>query len=99
MAEATDLAEALEGSSAVCEIPAEPCAIVIYGASGDLARRKLLPALYDLAARACLAQNFVILGFARTPMSDDAFRDLAGQAVRPPAVVAPEDEAKWRAFA
>src|ERR1700721_2951796 len=40
-----------------CEAPSDPCAIVMFGASGDLARRKLLPALYDLSYHACLAQR------------------------------------------
>ena len=62
-----------------CEIPSAPCAIVIFGASGDLARRKLFPALYDLARHACLAPRFRLLGFARTPMNDDAFRNHASE--------------------
>jgi len=62
-----------------CEVPSDPCAIVMFGASGDLARRKLLPALYDLARHACLAPRFRLLGFARTQMTDDAFRDRAGE--------------------
>ncbi len=62
-----------------CEVPSAPCAIVIFGASGDLARRKLFPALYDLARHACLAPRFRLLGFARTSMDDNAFRDRAGE--------------------
>ncbi|MGH9734400.1 MAG: glucose-6-phosphate dehydrogenase [Candidatus Acidiferrales bacterium] len=62
-----------------CEIPSAPCAIVIFGASGDLARRKLFPALYDLARHACLAPRFRLLGFARTQMDDDAFREHASE--------------------
>ena len=54
--------------------PADPCTIVIFGASGDLARRKLVPALYGLAAQNCLARRFAIIGFARTPMTDEAFQ-------------------------
>jgi glucose-6-phosphate 1-dehydrogenase len=46
----------------------------MFGASGDLAKRKLLPALYDLAVHSCLAPRFRLLGFARTEMSDDAFQ-------------------------
>ena len=45
----------------------EPCAIVIFGASGDLAKRKLIPALYALAFRHLLPQQFAIVGSARTP--------------------------------
>jgi glucose-6-phosphate 1-dehydrogenase len=64
-----------------CEVPQEPCAVVMFGASGDLAKRKLLPALYDLAVHACLAPRFRLLGFARTPMSDDQFRSATAQAI------------------
>lgn len=65
-----------------CEIPAEPAAIVIFGASGDLTRRKLIPALYELAAAACLAPRFAIVGFARSRMSDDEFRKQCEEALR-----------------
>ena len=60
-----------------CEVPNEPCVIVMFGASGDLAKRKLLPALYDLAIHACLAPRFRLLGYARTEMSDDKFREVS----------------------
>jgi glucose-6-phosphate 1-dehydrogenase len=62
-----------------CERPADPCAIVMFGASGDLAKRKLLPALYDLEIHSCLAPRFKLLGFARTEMSDEQFRKEAGE--------------------
>ncbi|HTU32608.1 MAG TPA: glucose-6-phosphate dehydrogenase [Candidatus Acidoferrum sp.] len=68
-----------EADAYYCEVPSAPCAIVIFGASGDLARRKLFPALYDLARHACLAPRFRLLGFARTPMEDDAFREHASE--------------------
>jgi glucose-6-phosphate 1-dehydrogenase len=62
--------------------PADPCTIVIFGASGDLSRRKLVPALYGLAAQNCLARRFAIIGFARTPMSDEAFQQTAVESVK-----------------
>ena len=68
-----------EADAYYCEIPSAPCAIVIFGASGDLARRKLFPALFDLARHACLAPRFRLLGFARTSMNDDAFRQHASE--------------------
>lgn len=73
------VAEEEPGQSSVS--PADPCTIVIFGASGDLARRKLIPALYDLASRNCLAQRFAIIGFARTPMDDAAFQKSAHDSV------------------
>jgi glucose-6-phosphate 1-dehydrogenase len=60
---------------------AEPCALTIFGASGDLTQRKLIPALYALAFRSLLPSNFGIVGVARTPMSDDEFREKMKQAV------------------
>src|SRR5579872_4811300 len=61
---------------------ADPCTIVIFGASGDLTRRKLIPALFELAACQSLARRFAIIGFARSEMSDAAFQDSAAEAVR-----------------
>jgi glucose-6-phosphate 1-dehydrogenase len=69
--------ETIPIDSYYCEMPGDPCAIVMFGASGDLARRKLLPALYDLAIHACLAPRFRLIGFARSEMNDDAFRQHA----------------------
>ncbi len=63
--------------------PAPPCTIVIFGASGDLARRKLVPALYNL--RSCgggmAPHDYAILGFARRPIAPDAFRAQMRDAV------------------
>ncbi len=78
--------------------PAEPCAIVIFGASGDLARRKLIPALFELASAKCLASRFAIVGFARTPMDDDAFRHSALQALNSYQGAERLDQSKLRAF-
>jgi glucose-6-phosphate 1-dehydrogenase len=52
----------------------EPCAIVIFGASGDLTQRKLLPALYQLALNRFLPSEFGVVGVGRTPLSDDEWR-------------------------
>jgi glucose-6-phosphate 1-dehydrogenase len=53
----------------------EPCAIVIFGASGDLTERKLVPALFDLARSGGLPDRFAIVGAARTDLDDGAFRE------------------------
>ena len=50
----------------------DPCALVIFGASGDLTRRKLFPALYSLALRRLLPERFGIVGVARTRADDEA---------------------------
>jgi glucose-6-phosphate 1-dehydrogenase len=60
----------------------DPCVLVIFGASGDLTRRKLFPALYSLAFRHLLPERFAILGSARSPMKTDDFRKAMGEAVR-----------------
>jgi glucose-6-phosphate 1-dehydrogenase len=56
---------------------AEPCAVVIFGVTGDLAHRKLLPALYNLMIERRLPVGFSIVGFARRPFSDEEFREQA----------------------
>jgi glucose-6-phosphate 1-dehydrogenase len=60
----------------------EPCALVIFGASGDLTRRKLFPALYSLALRRLLPERFGVVGVARSEESDDEFRDRMKHAVQ-----------------
>ena len=52
-----------------------PCLVVIFGASGDLTKRKLIPALYDLYVGGQLPDHFAVLGVSRTDLSDDAFRE------------------------
>jgi glucose-6-phosphate 1-dehydrogenase len=60
----------------------EPCALVIFGVTGDLARKKLLPAVYDLANRRLLPPGFVVLGFARRDWGDADFEKLAREAAQ-----------------
>jgi glucose-6-phosphate 1-dehydrogenase len=60
----------------------EPCALVIFGASGDLTRRKIFPALYALAYRRLLPEKLAIVGAARSAVNDDEFRDRMEHAVR-----------------
>ncbi|HZC75252.1 MAG TPA: hypothetical protein VE220_04690, partial [Gaiellaceae bacterium] len=52
----------------------DPCALVIFGASGDLTHKKLMPALYALSVRRLLPERFAIVGIARTEGDDDSFR-------------------------
>ncbi|MBA3250186.1 MAG: glucose-6-phosphate dehydrogenase [Geodermatophilaceae bacterium] len=60
----------------------EPCALVVFGITGDLARKKLLPAVYDLHSRGLLPTDFVLVGFARRDWSDGDFEDMAREAAR-----------------
>ena len=55
--------------------PAPPCTLVIFGASGDLTHRLLMPALYNLARAGSLDPGFRVVGVARSPMTDEQFRD------------------------
>jgi len=75
-----------------------PQAIVIFGASGDLTRRKLLPAFYHLFLEGLLPEGFVIVGYARSEMDDDAFRAHAHDAIATYGRRAPEGQA-WASFA
>src|SRR5437870_4235404 len=54
---------------------ATPCVMVILGASGDLTKRLLMPALYNLACDGLLSENFAIVGMARRPLTDEQFRE------------------------
>jgi glucose-6-phosphate 1-dehydrogenase len=60
----------------------DPCALVVFGASGDLTHKKLMPALYALMLRRLLPPRFVIVGVARTEGDDDAFRSDMKDAVQ-----------------
>jgi len=78
---------------------AEPFALVIFGASGDLAHRKLLPAVWGLFLDGLLPPDFAVVGYARSPKTDDGFRAEMREAVlRSPRGKNLADDA-WRAFA
>ncbi len=61
---------------------ADPCVLVMFGITGDLARRKLLPAVYDLAGRGLLSPAFCLVGVGRRDWDDEAMRSYVAQAVR-----------------
>lgn len=58
-----------------------PCTVIIFGASGDLTRRKLLPALYNLLLDGLLPENFAVLGLGRKRLSDEDFRNIAREGI------------------
>ena len=78
---------------------ADPCAIIQFGASGDLAKRKVIPAMYDLAQHNSLGERYAILGFARTAMTTESFRATVGEAAKTNSEVGPIHLAKWNMFA
>ena len=70
-------------------LPVPPTTMVIFGASGDLAQRKLLPALYNLAHEGALPERFNLIGAARREQTDDEFREVMKESIeansrRPP---------------
>ncbi len=79
------------------ECPSDPCAIVIFGATGDLTKRKLLPSLYNLRANGLLPREFALVGVVRKPMEDEAFRDLMSAEIREFAT-RPVDPQLWTEF-
>ncbi|MGA8657896.1 MAG: glucose-6-phosphate dehydrogenase [Chthoniobacterales bacterium] len=62
----------------VTQPPGDPCAIVIFGASGDLTKRKLIPALYNLASYGIMPEKFSVIGVARRELPNEKFRDQLG---------------------
>src|SRR6266568_6383526 len=70
-----------------------PFVIVIFGATGDLAQHKLLPALYSLYKNKSIGEKFYIVGFARRELSDEAYREMIGEELKV------DNEAEWKEFA
>src|ERR1700709_1389766 len=63
-------------------LPVHPTTLVIFGATGDLARRKLLPAIYNLAHEGALPERFNLIGSSRSEMAHDEFSEQAAEAIR-----------------
>jgi glucose-6-phosphate 1-dehydrogenase len=78
---------------------AKTFAMVIFGASGDLTHRKLVPALFGLFKEKSLPASFRIIGFARRDKSDDQFREELAQAAQKFSRFAPIDPEEWKVFA
>ena len=81
------------------EATAPPCVVVIFGATGDLTRRKLLPALFRLSQQRLIPNEFAILGTARQSTSDDEFRESMKQALTEFGSEDTLDESAWESFA
>src|SRR5271170_5279339 len=77
----------------------DACTVVLFGASGDLAKRKVIPAMFDLARHNSLGPQYAIVGYARTPMSDESFRGSIGDAAKNMSEIGPIDPKKWEEFA
>ncbi len=79
--------------------PQSPCVFVLFGATGDLTKRKLAPALYELHREKLLPEDFVILAYARRDKDDNAFREDLKAAIAEFAPKLPTEGAEWESFA
>jgi glucose-6-phosphate 1-dehydrogenase len=77
----------------------QPATLVLFGGSGDLAHRKLLPAIYNLVLQRLLPASFAVVGAARSPLTDAAFRAELHDAVATFSRTKPINEEVWQAFA
>ncbi len=92
------LFERLAAGTTAASVPVDPATLVIFGGSGDLAHRKLLPALYNLHLDALLPPRMAIVSVGRPVMSDDKYREFAKDGVSHFSR-RPIDEAAWKTFA
>jgi glucose-6-phosphate 1-dehydrogenase len=76
----------------------EPCSIIIFGASGDLTARKLIPALYHLCKDKLMPPAFRVIGFARREKTDESWRDELHTALKQFSRTKPVDEKLWKEF-
>src|SRR6266480_3014254 len=97
MTKATEQTNPLREGLSTRAVP-QPCAIVIFGATGDLTHRKLIPALYNLAADGELPPAVSVVGFARRPKSDDEFRKELAETTKQFSRQAVRDDI-WKTFA
>jgi hypothetical protein len=77
----------------------QACVLTIFGASGDLTKRKLIPALYNLALDRRLPERFAVVGCARSKMSHEEFRNKMREAVGQFSRTGLKDESVWQQFA
>jgi glucose-6-phosphate 1-dehydrogenase len=98
VAESKDLADSILGTRGQIE-PGRRVSVVIFGATGDLTKRKLLPALYALRCEGFLPEHFSLIGNSRTERSDDVFRGEMRAAVDEFSRLGKIDESTWSDFA
>jgi glucose-6-phosphate 1-dehydrogenase len=93
----TQSSDAAKVSQETLGRPAPPCAMVIFGAGGDLTKRKLFPALYNLAKGKLLPEEFAIIGVSREQFSSDDFRQRTSQEIRQ-YLTGDVEQASWDQF-
>lgn len=87
--------ETIPGEAIVQERSVKPCALVIFGGTGDLAKRKLLPALYNIAREGLLPSGCEVVGIGRSAPDEAGFREVHHEATRKFSRTKPIDEAVW----
>ncbi|WP_224364951.1 glucose-6-phosphate dehydrogenase [Hyalangium versicolor] len=87
-----------EGDPIVRADRPDPCIVVLFGATGDLAQRKLFPALFELARAGLLPEQFALVAFSRSSHDDTAFRAQVKEGLQKFARTQPLDEATWERF-
>ncbi|MGB7769156.1 MAG: glucose-6-phosphate dehydrogenase [Verrucomicrobiia bacterium] len=93
------LEEPASGNISAERKPLEPCSIVIFGASGDLTARKLIPAFYHLCKDKQMPSAFRVIGFARRDKTDESWRNELREELNQFSRTQPVDDAVWKAFA
>ena len=93
------LEEPATGNISAERKPPGPCSIVIFGASGDLTARKLIPAFYHLCTDKQLPSAFRVIGFARRDKTDESWRNELREELNQFSRTQPVDEAVWKEFA
>jgi glucose-6-phosphate 1-dehydrogenase len=87
------------GTASVPPLPkADSCILIIFGASGDLTKRKLIPALYDLACAGCMAPGFEVLGISRSDITSEQFREAMYQSTSKSRDARQFNDACWQSF-
>ncbi len=99
MSPADSILEGMDALTPLMERPEQPCAFIIFGASGDLTSRKLIPALYNLSCQDLLPPGFAIVGFAITAWDDESFRSQMRQWVKDSPEVLAFRPKLWEEFA
>jgi glucose-6-phosphate 1-dehydrogenase len=89
----------LQSNSSLLQRPDEASSFIIFGASGDLTKRKLIPALYNLACQNLLPPSFAVIGFAFDEMDDESFRTMLRKSVIESKEANPFDARVWDEFA
>jgi glucose-6-phosphate 1-dehydrogenase len=96
MAEEPRITKTLDQSAALKDMPGQPCTMIIFGASGDLTKRLLMPALYNLACDRLLPKGFCLIGVSLDEFTTEQFRDKMSKDIRQFSTRKQFDEEVWR---